>query len=164
MNELVKILPKPDHKQRLVKRFQTVSDIVDLILVADKQNSVYSPILKGYFYTGNTIQDIRAFYKYACENIKYLKEGNLQTAKTVPAILNFGYGDCKHFSLFLGSCCRALRIPYVFRFTSYNKYDKEASHVYVVAHVYGKQIILDGVLKMINAEKPYYYKYDFKPL
>jgi hypothetical protein len=164
MNDLVKILPRPDGKSKVIKRFQKVSDIVELLLIADLQNSVYKNILSSYFSTGNKLKDIRAAYNYALANIQYLKEGTLQTAKTIPAILNFGFGDCKHFSLFLASCCRALSIPYKFRFTSYNKYDSEATHVYIVANVYGKELILDGVLKVFGAEKPYQYKYDYKPL
>lgn len=164
MSDLVKILPKPNNHSKVIKRFQTVNDIVELLLLADLQNSVYSKILHSYFNTGNKLKDIRSAYNYALANIQYLKEGTLQTAKTIPAILNFGFGDCKHFSLFLASCCRALNIPYKFRFTSYNKYNSEASHVYIVANVYGKELILDGVLRIFGAEKPYQYKYDYKPL
>lgn len=164
MRDLVKILPVPDNKKKIVKRFQNVNDIIDLILIGDKQNKIYSQILYKYFNTGDHLADLRTCFDYAKRSIEYVAEGSSQTVKTVPAILNYGYGDCKHYSLFMASCCRSLNIPYIFRFAGYNKYKDEASHVYVVCKVYGKVLPLDAVLGVFGAEKPYHFKIDVKPL
>lgn len=164
MPDLTKYLPAPKGTRVLIKHRQTTKDIVDLLLEADYRNKVYSDVLRDYFQKStNPITNLRAGYDYTVSKIRYMKEGEHQTAKSIPAILKYGYGDCKHFSLTLASICRALKIPYKFRLTSYNRRDITPTHIYVVCNVYGKQLILDGTIKSFGIEKPYEFAYDYSP-
>ena len=164
MTALTDRLPKPQGKRVLIKSRQTTNDIITALLDVDYKNRIYKPVLKSYFTVSTSLlTNLRAGYDYTVRNLQYVKEGQHQTAKTLPVILHHGFGDCKHFALTLGSICRALNVPYVYRLTSYNKYDKTPTHIYVVAQVYGKMLILDGVIKTFGLEKPYEYAYDYKP-
>ena len=165
MKELATYLPQPQGKRILIKRTQSTKDIVDLLLEADYKNKVYAPVLKEYFQqTSNPVTNLRMAYDYTISKLKYLKEGEHQTAKSIPAILKYGYGDCKHFSLTIASICRALNIPYRFRLASYNRKDKTPTHIYVVADIYGKHLTLDGTIKSFGTEKPFAFAFDYKPI
>lgn len=164
MDKLTTILPKPQGKRVLLKDRQTTNDIISALLDCDYKNKIYAPVLKQYFtVSSNPITNLRAGYDYTVRKLQYIKEGQHQTAKSLPVILNHGFGDCKHFSLTIGSICRALKVPYKYRLASYTR-SKTPTHIYVVANIYGKQLILDGVIKKFGIEKPFTYAYDYSPL
>jgi len=65
------------------------------------------------------------------------------------------YNDCKGFSTFIICCLLACDIPARFRFASYNYFDKTPKHVYVVAQIDGKDVILDGTIRRFGSEAAY---------
>lgn len=102
-------------------------------------------------------------WEWLRENIKYRKESeNEQSAKTLQRIAFDKHGDCKHYTIFASSILRALNIPCEMRLISQNFYDPEPTHIYVVVHSKGKEIIVDPCMRRFNSEAIYKYKYTLK--
>lgn len=70
--------------------------------------------------------------------------------------------DCKSMSIFIRFCLYNLGIPHFLRFASYIP-SKRIQHVYVVALLDGKEVILDTVYDMFDKEVEYTWKQDKKP-
>lgn len=70
--------------------------------------------------------------------------------------------DCKSMSVFIRFCLYNLGIPHFLRFASYIP-SKRIQHVYVVALLDGKEVILDTVYNRFDEEVEYTWKQDKKP-
>jgi hypothetical protein len=70
--------------------------------------------------------------------------------------------DCDDFSIFCASVLTCKGIPYKFRIT---KYDGKSyfQHIYCVATINGREVVIDPVIDRYDYEKPYSEKKDFKP-
>ena len=105
--------------------------------------------------------DLWHFVKY---NIDYQEdEDGYQWIQSPSALYKKRVGDCKSFTVFISSVLQNWGIEHVIRFVSYSKYDKDVTHVYVVARYKGKQYIIDSTIDHYNQEiTPYYHKKDYK--
>lgn len=113
------------------------------------------------FRGSNPVKTCENIYNYLLKNIKYIREtGDLQTAKTLPRIIWDKYGDCKHYTTFACSILQALGIPCFMRMISQNYYDPSPTHIYCVAVVNGREIIVDPCIRSFNTEAAYKYKYN----
>ncbi len=101
-------------------------------------------------------------YKFLREQITYLADPDHKQKIRLPnRFISDATGDCKSFALFTASILANLEMPVAFRFASYNAFNNTPSHVYVVTKdEKGRELIIDGVYKLFNAEKPYSYKTD----
>ena len=99
-------------------------------------------------------------YKFLREQITYLADPDHKQKIRLPnRFISDATGDCKSFALFTASILANLEMPVAFRFASYNPFNNTPSHVYVVTKdEKGRELIIDGVYKLFNAEKPYSYK------
>jgi hypothetical protein len=168
-------LPAFNNSKLLIKKNQSVTDIIKALSVAHRQYaSDYDKIAKD-FLGHNVKQTAFNIWSFLRKNIPYKAEpDSMQTIKSPAAIITTGllgkksiyYNDCKNYSLFSGGILSALnrqghKIPYVYRFASYNLFDKEPSHVFIVIYPdTEKEIWLDAVLKEFNYKKDYQYKTD----
>jgi len=101
-------------------------------------------------------------YKFLREQITYLADPDHKQKIRLPnRFISDATGDCKSFALFTASILANLEMPVAFRFASYNAFNNTPSHVYVVTRDEKcRELIIDGVYKLFNAEKPYSYKTD----
>jgi hypothetical protein len=75
-------------------------------------------------------------------------------------------GDCKSYSVFIGSIYRNLGIQYKYRFAHYpnGRLDRDVNHVFTVAvDQRGREIPTDAVADYFNYEEPYEYAIDYDP-
>lgn len=168
-HNLLKNLPSFNNDKILIKRSQSVNDIIKALGVAHNQyKSHYDKIARDFLGHSKkqTAYNIWAFLK---KNVPYKAEPDtMQTIKSPAAILATGlmgkkslyYNDCKNYSLFAGGILSALnrqgyKIPYVYRFASYNMFDQEPGHVFIVINPGKKEIWLDAVLKEFDYKKSY---------
>lgn len=142
-NDIMQLLISSDHKYNYqVEKFS------DTLKKEDPKNQLYY------------------IWKYLRDNVVYTPDKSIKQQLKSPArLIHDGSGDCKSYSLFIGSVLRNLNIPYAYRFVSFKNYDETPTHVYVVAYPgTNKEIILDAVLDRFNYEKPYNFKKDKKML
>lgn len=109
-----------------------------------------------------TYNGLWALWRWVKNNIQYIEDPDgVQWIKDPSRLYEDGSGDCKSFTLFIVSVLQNLKVPYSIRFTSYLKGSKRVTHVYPVAHLNGKTVILDAVWYAFDSEKKYTYKEDF---
>lgn len=71
-------------------------------------------------------------------------------------------GDCKSFTVFIASVLENLGIKYLVRFVNTDRRNsKIVNHVYPVALLNGREIIMDAVYDYFDREHPYYNKRDY---
>lgn len=129
-------------------------DIIVVIMHADKESAKYTSAFAETF-DGSTIEICEDLYFFVQNNIEYKEDpAGVQLIKSPAQLYSDGVGDCKSFSLFIGSVLKNLNIPFVYRFVSFKPGD--VTHVYVVAYDDdGSEIYLDAVPPMnFNEEHP----------
>ncbi len=149
-------------KKTMVKENYVTSDIVTTILDADKVG--FKDVLdfaRSIQY--NNLEDLcLKLHTFVRKYIQYIEDPRgEQYVKLPAAVWKDKYADCKSFSLFIGSCLKALGIPYSYRFVSFGT-NPIYTHVYVIAHGKSKDVIVDGVISGFNTEKKFTFKKDYK--
>jgi hypothetical protein len=154
-----------DNKKKYIAENQSAKQIVDYLVIAIDDSQKYFPQLNKKFNTGNKFDTTLSIWNYAVDNLVFVKEPpENQNVKTASRVIDDVKNDCKGFSTFICSSLLACDIPAKLRLASYNKYDTTPTHVYVVATINGKEVIVDGTLKRFNDEAPYTSAYDVKPI
>lgn len=89
--------------------------------------------------------EVRALYSYVRDGIHFVNDiAGVETLQGPRATLELGAGDCDDKATLLSGLLRAVGIPTSFRVVAVNRRDpSKFSHVYVVAHVGGRNIPLD---------------------
>lgn len=142
-------------------------DIISVILRADSQagpfTASFAPYLKGRG-VKETAENAWGFVK---TQIRYRKDRpGRERIKSPAKLWADREGDCKSYSVFLGSIFRNLGIRYKYRFAHYNNgsRDRDVNHVFpVVIAADGREIPVDAVADYFNYEEPYEYAIDYDP-
>jgi hypothetical protein len=157
---------KPKYNTEVIKGTQNAKNIAIQVKRAILESEPAAKEIALKFKGSSPIYSCFNVYDFTRKNIKYNKESaNLQTAKTLQRILSDRkngslYGDCKHYTIFAASILRALGIKTQLRLISQNFYNAEPTHIYAVAKINGKEIIVDACMKNFNNEAQYKYKYN----
>ena len=146
LKEIIKRVPLPDNRSKKIIKNQTTNDIIKEIGKSDSLFSYQGKYIAPFF-TGtpeNSVNDIYDFMKY---KLKYEVEPDTrQTSRAPLRILHDNYNgigiDCKNYALLSGAILRGLKIPYFYRYVSYNP-DREIHHVYTMANVNNKWVHID---------------------
>jgi hypothetical protein len=140
-------------------------DIISVIMYADKQSAPYTSKVAPLFMGNDLESTCRNIFDFLKENIRYVKDprGHEQI-KSPGRLWELKEGDCKSFSIFIGSILQNLGIPYVYRFVAFSRSPQaDFTHVYVVADPHGQEIILDAVTDSFDHEEPYTRSEDWNP-
>ncbi len=162
--QLLQILPPFGNKNVVLRYDQTTNDIITEILKAHNQYANDYAKIAVYFKGANDMQTAKNCFSFLKKNIAYkIDSGENQLIKSPAAILATKKSDCKCYSLFVGGILGALKIPFCYRFASYNEYDKTPGHVFIVMHPSAnskKETWIDAVLPSFDNRKQYNYKID----
>lgn len=156
----------PKYTNEVIRGTQNAKNIAAQVKRAIIESKDQAELIKHNFKGRTPLMSCFNVYNYCRNNIKYNKESaNLQTAKTLSRILSdkkngYSYGDCKHYTIFSSSILRALGIKTHLRLISQNFYNAEPTHIYCVAIINGKEVIVDGCMKTFDNEAQYKYKYN----
>lgn len=129
------------------------SDIISVIMMADAHSAKYTKDFSEYLIDMEQDDQCETLYAFVQDNIHY-KEDPIgeQWVKSPSRLWEDKEGDCKSFSLFIGSVLKNLNIPFVYRFAGYEEYG-DVTHVYIVAFPGDDEIILDAVPPMTYNEE-----------
>jgi len=154
-----------ENRKNIIVEDQSTGDIIKAILdTHPKYKDDYKKIAP-YFKATNEIKSCEKIWNFLKKNIRYVVESEAkQYVRSPAAILKQAVSDCKCYSLFIGGICDALGMKFCYRFASYNNYNKQPGHVFVVVNPgTNNEIWIDPVLSYFNYKKPYYYKIDKQP-
>ncbi|MES3018589.1 MAG: hypothetical protein V4721_12450 [Bacteroidota bacterium] len=149
--ELLRRLPVFKGNYELIKKSQSVPDIMREIETAHKLFSRDYDLIAFEFYYSDHLKILKALWSFCKANIEYRQETEKRQTSMNPAgILALARGDCKHYALFIGGVLCALnragiKIDWWYRFAGY-KNATIPGHVFVVAKVYDREYWIDPVL------------------
>lgn len=155
------IVLQPKNKTFLIAKNQSSKDIVAGINRSIKESKEDAKKICTYFEDPDPIKSCSKVWHYLKDHLLYIREGSdEQTAKSLAKVFSDKYGDCKHYSSASYSILSALGVPVKLRLVSQKIANKEPTHIYTIAVINGKEIIIDPVMNEFNQECNYKYKCD----
>lgn len=156
-------IPDAVGKRTIIFKDGDTEDIIKVIMIGEKRFEKYGKDFckwVNHHFTAD-MQGLEKLWKTVRYDYEYRtdKEG-VQDIKTPPALHRIGKGDCKSKTLFVNAVLRCLDIPYKIRFTAYG-IDNTVKHVYTIAYLNNKKIIIDTVYDHFNKEALYSFKKDY---
>lgn len=158
--EILGSLPPYEGRRVLIKQNQDVDDIIKEVLASHKlfarhYDSIY------YKFEGKSERELfRNLFDFLKTNIEYREESDRsQMTKSPAALLHHGYGDCKHYALFIAGVLDArgragAPVDWEFVFASYSPV-KVPGHVFVRAwDSKGREYWIDPVLSDFDSRIP----------
>jgi len=155
----VGLIPVPDNQEETFYEKGDTQNIIHIVLKGCNSDikKGFKEFCKGFRRDEQGLRDLWSFVKY---KIVYQVDDDGRQDILLPAALwERGSGDCKSKTVFIVHVLRCLGIPYSVRFTGYS--GKSLTHVYVIAHLNGNDIIIDTVFDFFNREKKYKNKKDY---
>lgn len=160
----------PDtHERRTYRGDGNTDDIFDRIRLdlpmAAEQTARFSAELYSLC-GGDTERILRRLYGFLVKNVPFELDPEGYQFIQKPSAMVHGRkrsADCKSYSLFIASVLSNLRIPYRFKFVSWDPYDKDVKHVFIEAFPEDveRRRVLDVNLKEYNKEKTPNYNHRF---
>ena len=157
----VGLIPKSDGIESVIHKDGGTEDIMEVVVNASnkKTKKEFCQFAEQFDRSEEGLRKLWSFVKY---KITYKVDPDGRQDILLPsALFERGYGDCKSKTVFIVHVLKCLNIPYIIRFTSYVK-NGNMSHVYPIAYLNGKYIIIDSVYDFFNREKKYSEKTDVK--
>lgn len=145
---------------KLIHRNGDTDDIIEVVLKTLTENRSDVKALAKTF--SKDYEGLREVFNLVKNNIQYQEDPDGGQWVQTPSYLwhKSQVGDCKSFTVFIASILHYMGISYIIRFVSFDK-SKTPSHVYPIAVLNGKKVIMDAVYTWFDAEKPYTYHQDF---
>lgn len=154
---------KAKNKDIFVSRYQTTGEIAGAIVRAIKESEPTAQKIKQYFTNPDKYTSAKMIFIFCKNLLPYKREpAATQTARTMARIIQDAKkgGDCKHFATLSAALCKALNIKCKLRLISQSYDTKQPNHIYTVAIIKGKEVIIDAVLNKFDTEARYNYKTD----
>jgi hypothetical protein len=153
------------NQQNVVIENQGVNDIISGILQThNKYLDEYDKIYP--YFIGSDLQETsKNIFDFLKKNVPYYIESNdLQFLKSPSSIVSTP-SDCKSYALFSCGVLDAIKrntgedFEIIYRFASYDPFDKIPQHVFCVVRGEGEEFWIDPVLNKFNEKKqPYFFK------
>jgi len=153
------------NQQSVVVENQGVNDIISGILEThNKYQKEYDKIYP-YFIGSDLYETSKNIFDFLKKNVPYSIESNeLQFLKSPASIISTP-SDCKSYSLMACGLADSIRrntgedIEVLYRFASYDPFDKIPQHVFCVVRGDGEEFWIDPVLNKFDEKKqPYFFK------
>lgn len=165
-------VPSPNNVDYVRHEDGDTQDIINAILYADKykdyMNAKDMSVVASRLRTSDHMQTLYNVWYFVRHNIEYQadKVGD-ERIKDAKVLWAMRVGDCKSFSLMIGSILRNYKdIGFSYRFVGYKPSILRAAdytHVYVIAHIPGRKnpVILDSTIKDFDYEVPFLINKDY---
>ena len=153
------------NQQNVVVENQGVNDIISGILETHNKYLVEYDKIFPYFIGSDLQETSKNIFDFLKRNVPYDIESNeLQFLKSPSSIVSTP-SDCKSYALFSCGVLDAIKrntgedFEIIYRFASYDPFDKVPQHVFCVVRGDGEEFWIDPVLSKFNEKKqPYFFK------
>jgi len=158
-SQILKLLPAPTYKAKLISGWQNTNDIVKAIQVQHNENLLAANKIKNLFCDNDERTTARNIFNFLKNEIEYRVEpAERQTTKSLQRFVADGYGDCKHFALFANTILQQCGFKPLYRFAGYRD-RQNVQHVYT--YLPKSNTVLDAVLPSFDTEKTSTIKKDY---
>lgn len=153
---------QPKYKDTFVMEGNTDDIVTTVLEVAreSKKQEVQAWARQNFAANYNGLSDLWHWVK---DNVKYVEDPDgKQLVKTAARTYHERHQgtDCKSFTIFIVKCLEALNIPYTIRFISQGR-SNVASHVYPIAHLGKRNVIMDAVYDTFDKIPKHNKKFDY---
>ena len=153
------------NQQSVVVENQGVNDIIGGILDTHKKYQKEYDKIYPYFIGSDLYETSKNIFTFLKKNVPYYIESNdCQYLKSPSSIVSTP-SDCKSYALFSCGVLDAIKrntgedFEVIYRFASYDPFDKIPQHVFCVVRGEGEEFWIDPVLDKFNEKKqPYFFK------
>lgn len=144
-----------------------IPEIMEVILYADTRSAPFTSIISDRLKAKTDRETFFNIWRFARKNVNYIedKPGH-EVIKSPGNLLSERSGDCKSFSVLVGSILQNLGYNYHYRLIWERPWVPGVAHVYVMAETReGEYIPIDPVNSEFAAEPFYYFfaKRDYFP-
>lgn len=154
----------PGIETTMINQGARIGDIIDAVLYADAKGSYFVENMAESLRKGSDRETLRAVWSFVKDNIRYVRDGiGHELVKSPGATWASKKADCKSMSVMAGSLMRCLGYRYFYRVARYDPKNPEQGHVYPVAIVQGKEVVVDAVHGSFDREYDYWKKQDYWP-
>jgi hypothetical protein len=153
------------NQQSVVVENQGVNDIIGGIIDTHKKYQKEYDKIYPYFIGSDLYETSKNIYTFLKRNVPYYIESNdCQYLKSPSSIVSTP-SDCKSYALFSCGVLDAIKrntgedIEVIYRFASYDPFDKVPQHVFCVVRGEGEEFWIDPVLNKFDEKKqPNFFK------
>lgn len=155
----------PEGWQKVMHENGNVQDIIAVILKADQLSPKYTRELAQQLRQDDEYETMRAVWRFVKEHVKYVRDKVGHEVIQLPGALWRGRkGDCKSFSIFIGSILKNLGIKYRYRVAFYDPANPDSGHIYPIATLSdGTQVVMDAVHSRFDEEVRFWEARDYYP-
>jgi hypothetical protein len=168
-NDLIKALEGTAPVPYCVVDEQTAGDIMNEILKGHRENAWHYDLIAGFIESDNVQDACRELWDFCRDNLTYYEEsGEYQYVYCPLTILVRRRVDCKNYAGFIAGMLDALKrkgwpVVVKYRFVSYEIFNRDPHHVFVVCNPNTDDIWIDPVLGNFDEKLFYWYKVDRMP-
>ena len=160
------MFPKSEFTREVIPGPQTAYNIAMQLrrAIRDPDTTRYAKWVAPKLRGNSNYESCFNVYKFLRGKMIYKAEpSSLQSARTLKRILldaQAKKGDCKHYTTFACSVLKEMGIPVKMRLISQNILKRDPTHIYCVAIVNGREVIVDPCIKSFDREAINFYKYN----
>ena len=155
---------QPAYTKEIIKGRQSAYNIAMTLKRAIRDSKGTAKLIAPKFIGSSKYNTANNVYSFLRNKMTYKAESkNLQSARSLKRMLydpKSKIGDCKHYTIFCCSILDSLGIPVKMRLISQNVLDRDPTHIYCVAIINGKEVIVDPCMRSFDNEAIYFYKYN----
>lgn len=166
MNKIAnRYMPQPEGWERTMYKNGDVQDIIEVILIADKLSPKFTKELAQQLRQGDDYDTLHAIWHFVKQNVRYVRDKVGHEVIQLPGALWRGRrGDCKSFSVFIGSLLKNLGYKYRYRVAFYNPSEPDSGHIYPIVKLPdGRDVVLDAVHSRFDDEVRFWTAKDYYP-
>lgn len=160
-----KLIGKTSNRAKVMHRDGDVEDIIEVILYADSMSKSFTPQLAQALRGKTDYETMRNVWTFVKRNVRYVRDRvGYEVIKSPGKTWHDRKGDCKSFSVFIGSILKNLGYRYKYRVAFYDRKNPNSGHIYPVVMLPGRgEVIVDAVHTRFDEEVPYWKAYDYTP-
>lgn len=158
------ILPSPGEVTTVTENAD-MARIIAAIMDADELSKPFTAQFARYLQGRDDDETLHNIWNFVKKEIKYVRDrpGN-EVVKSPGQLWETKTGDCKSFSIFIGSILNNLGYDYKYRVAIYSPLTPQQGHIYPVAILpNGVEVVVDAVHTKYNDEAKYYKAWDYIP-
>lgn len=158
------IMPSPGEVTTVTENAD-MARIISAIMDADELSKPFTAQFASYLKGRTDDETLCNLWTFVKKEIKYVRDrpGN-EVVKSPGQLWKSREGDCKSFSIFIGSVLNNLGYDYKYRVAIYSPLTPQQGHIYPVAILPdGEEVIVDAVHTRYNDEAKYYKAWDYTP-
>jgi len=141
-----------------------IPEIIQTIIHADQKSAAFTRRLAPQLVAENDMDTLHNIWRFTRKHIQYRRDKpGYENIKSPGRTWADGVGDCKSFSVFIGSILQNLGFKYRYRVAFYDPAQPESGHIYPVVILGGREVIVDAVHTVFDEEVRYWKASDYSP-